>query len=60
MRDDRFTMLTMPPGPDMAPYHDRQVVILPRKLWGAWLGPAPDVQIPPPAPAGSLQVTQVR
>ena len=60
VREDRFTMLTMPPGPDMAPYHDRQVVILPRKQWGAWLGPEPDVPIPPPAPAGSLTVTQVR
>lgn len=60
VRDDRFTMLTMPPGPDIAPYHDRQVVILRRKQWAAWLGPSSDATIPPAAPAGSLTVTQVR
>lgn len=59
VRDDRFTMLTMPPGPDIAPYHDRQVVIPPRKQWAAWLGPAPEADIPS-LPAGSLKVTQVR
>lgn len=59
VRDDRFTMLTGPPGADIAPYHDRQVVLPPRKLWGAWLGPSPDVAIPP-LPAGALAVTQVR
>jgi putative SOS response-associated peptidase YedK len=25
-----FTMLTMPPSPDIAPYHDRQIAILDR------------------------------
>ena len=25
---EAFTMLTMPPGPDIAPYHDRQIAIL--------------------------------
>ncbi|WP_293682847.1 SOS response-associated peptidase, partial [uncultured Phenylobacterium sp.] len=29
IRDDRFTLLTCDPGPDIAPYHDRQIVILP-------------------------------
>jgi putative SOS response-associated peptidase YedK len=60
VRDERFTMLTMPPGPDIAPYHDRQIAILPRKHWAAWLGPA---EIPPPLaplPAGSLKVEQIR
>jgi putative SOS response-associated peptidase YedK len=60
VRDDRFTMLTCPPGPDIAPYHDRQIVILPQSQWGAWLSAAPE----PPAfgslPAGSLAVTQIR
>ena len=60
VRDDRFTMLTMEPGPDIAPYHNRQIVILPRDQWNAWLGPA-DAQPPiAPLPAGSLKVEQIR
>lgn len=60
IRDDRFTLLTCPPGPDIAPYHDRQIVILPRADWAAWLDtsrPAPPIA---PAPAGVLGVVQVR
>jgi putative SOS response-associated peptidase YedK len=60
VRDDRFTMLTAEPGPDIAPYHNRQIVILPRHQWSAWLGPA-DAQPPiGPLPAGSLKVEQLR
>ena len=59
VRDDRFTMLTMAPGPDIAPYHNRQIAILPRAQWAEWLGPDADVAIPS-LPAGSLKVTQVR
>lgn len=59
VRDDRFTMLTMEPGPDIAPYHNRQIVILPPSQWAAWLGPSPEPQIPP-LPAGSLKVVQIR
>jgi hypothetical protein len=33
-------MLTIPPGPDIAPYHDRQIAILNREEWGAWLDPS--------------------
>jgi putative SOS response-associated peptidase YedK len=29
---EAFTMLTMQPGPDIAPYHDRQIVILDRSV----------------------------
>jgi putative SOS response-associated peptidase YedK len=58
-RDDRFTMLTMEPGPDIAPYHNRQIVILPRSQWADWLGPSPEAVIPA-LPAGSLKVTQIR
>ena len=59
VREDRFTLLTMPPGPDIARFHDRQIAILPRDLWGAWLaqGDAPEL---PALPEGSLQVVQVR
>jgi putative SOS response-associated peptidase YedK len=59
VRDDRFTMLTMEPGPDIAPYHNRQIVILPREHWAEWLGPSPEARIPA-LPAGSLRVTQIR
>ena len=60
VRDDRFTMLTCAPGPDIAPYHDRQIVILPRARWAAWLGPA-EAQPPlEPLPAGSLTVEKIR
>ena len=59
VRDDRFTMLTMEPGPDIAPYHNRQIVILPRPQWADWLGPSPDAVIPA-LPAGSLKVEQIR
>ena len=37
---EAFTMLTMPPGPDIAPYHDRQIAILDRADWAAWLDPS--------------------
>ena len=60
VRDDRFTMLTCEPGPDIAPYHDRQIAILPKDQWAAWLG-SPEAQPPiAPLPAGSLKVEQIR
>lgn len=37
---EAFTMLTMAPGPDVAPYHDRQIVILERNAWADWLDPS--------------------
>jgi putative SOS response-associated peptidase YedK len=60
VRDDRFTMLTCEPGPDIAPYHDRQIVILHRRLWSAWLDPAQPQPPLGPLPAGSLKVEQIR
>ncbi|MBL8772671.1 MAG: SOS response-associated peptidase [Phenylobacterium sp.] len=60
IRDDRFTLLTCPPGPDIAPYHDRQIVILPRQHWAAWLDTAQPQPPIAPLPAGVLKVTQVR
>ena len=60
VRDDRFTLLTIEPGPDIAPFHNRQIAILPRSRWAAWLGP-PDAQPAlRPLPAGSLKVEQIR
>jgi putative SOS response-associated peptidase YedK len=57
---EAFTMLTMEPGPDIAPYHDRQVVILEREAWAAWLDPSvPAASLIRPLPAGTLLVEQV-
>ncbi|AHG49065.1 hypothetical protein RLEG12_08985 (plasmid) [Rhizobium leguminosarum bv. trifolii CB782] len=56
-----FTMLTTTPGPDVAPIHDRQVVVLAPRRWADWIylsGPESDVLAP--LPAGSLRVDQVR
>ncbi len=57
---EAFTMLTMEPGPDIAPYHDRQIVILDRADWAAWLDPSVSAKslIKPLAP-GTLDVEQV-
>lgn len=30
---ESFIMLTMKPGPEIPPYHDRQIVILERDSW---------------------------
>jgi putative SOS response-associated peptidase YedK len=32
-----FTMLTTSPGPDVEPYHPRQVVVLRPEDWAAWI-----------------------
>jgi putative SOS response-associated peptidase YedK len=60
VRDERFTLLTCAPGPDIAPYHDRQIAILPPQHWAAWLDVGQDQPPIAPLPAGSLKVTQVR
>ncbi len=60
IRDERFTLLTCDPGPDIAPYHDRQIVILPRSDWAAWLDTSKPAPAFGPLPAGSLKVTQIR
>jgi putative SOS response-associated peptidase YedK len=52
-----FTMLTTEPGKDVAPYHDRQVAVLLREDWGAWLDLArPGAELLRSLPAGSLKV----
>lgn len=60
IRDDRFTMLTCEPGPDIAPYHNRQIVILPRQDWAAWLDTSRPAPAFGPLPAGGLKVVQIR
>lgn len=57
---EAWTMLTMEPGPDIVPYHDRQIVILERDVWADWLDPSvPAQSLIRPLPAGSLLVGQV-
>ena len=57
---EAFTMLTMAPGPDIAPYHDRQIAILDREDWAAWLDHSISAKaVLKPLPAGSLAVEQV-
>jgi putative SOS response-associated peptidase YedK len=57
---EAFTMLTMPPGPDIAPYHDRQIVILDRADWAAWLNPSISAKaLLKPLPSGGLAVERV-
>ena len=57
---EAFTMLTLDPGEDVAPYHDRQIVALPRDRWTAWLDPSvPAGDVLGVLPKGSLEVTRV-
>jgi putative SOS response-associated peptidase YedK len=54
-----FTMLTTEPGPDVSPYHGRQVAVLPSSEWRRWLDySAPAVDVLRPARAGTLEVRQ--
>ena len=60
-RGQAFTMLTTSPGADVAPYHDRQIVVLPPRRWGDWLyldktSPALIARLP----AGTLNVAMAR
>jgi putative SOS response-associated peptidase YedK len=58
---DAFTLLTTEPGPDVAPIHDRQMVVLERSDWRAWLEQSsPEAELLRPLPAGSFRVEQVR
>jgi putative SOS response-associated peptidase YedK len=58
---DVFTMLTTAPGADVAPYHDRQIVVLAPQDWASWLyADAPEAELLRPLPEGSLTVTLAR
>jgi|SRR5690242_3860618 len=58
---EAFTLLTTAPGPDVAPIHDRQMVVLERSDWSAWLEQTGnEADLLRPLPAGSLRVEQVR
>ncbi|MBC9033778.1 SOS response-associated peptidase family protein [Sphingomonas sp. JC676] len=57
---EAFTMLTMPPVPDIAPYHDRQIAVIERTDWADWLDPGiPASDQLKTLPAGRLSVAQV-
>src|SRR3954468_1905089 len=54
---EAFTMLTTPPGPDVAPYHGRQIAVLGRERWAAWLDPEVLArEVIGICPAGTLRV----
>ena len=54
---EAFTMLTCPPGEDIAPYHNRQVAVLASAQWRPWLdGTAAAQDLLGPLPPGSLSV----
>jgi putative SOS response-associated peptidase YedK len=55
---DCFTMLTTAPGPDVRPYHDRQVAVLQPQDWRAWLDlERSEAEILRPLASGSLEVS---
>ena len=54
-----WTMLTTSPGPDIQPYHDRQIVLLSADQGRDWLDLSrPQTEILAPAAAGTLQVVR--
>lgn len=56
---EAFTMLTSEPGPDVAPYHNRQICVLPPADWARWLDPAvPAAELLEPLAAGALTVAR--
>jgi putative SOS response-associated peptidase YedK len=56
-----FAMLTTMPGPDVEPYHNRQVVVLRPENWAAWIYlPKPEAELLRPLWGGSLTVETVR
>jgi putative SOS response-associated peptidase YedK len=58
---EAFTLLTTEPSSDVAPIHTRQMVVLERHDWEAWLDfTRPETELLRPSPAGSLNVEQVR
>jgi putative SOS response-associated peptidase YedK len=53
-----FSLLTVAPGPDTRPYHDREPVILNRTDWRAWLEGADASSLLRSSKPGSLIVTE--
>ncbi len=60
-KGESFTLLTTAPGPDVAPIHSRQMVVLRRDDWKSWLDlTKPEAKLLKALLAGSLAVEQVR
>lgn len=60
IKDGAFAMLTTEPGADIAPYYDRQIVLLRPEEGAAWLNlQRPEVDLLRALPAGSLDVEKV-
>ena len=58
---EAYTMLTTDAGPDVRPYHHRQVIVPPRAAWARWLDPAANVDdLLAPSPAGTFAVAPAR
>ena len=56
-----FAMLTTAPGPDVEPYHDRQVAVLQPESWAAWIYMTrSEAELLRPLSDGSLKVETVR
>lgn len=56
VRDGGFALLTTPPGDDIAPYHDRQIIVLHPERGVEWLRLSrPEAELLRPLPKGSLQ-----
>ncbi|MCS6624979.1 SOS response-associated peptidase family protein [Roseibacterium beibuensis] len=60
VRDGAFALLTTAPGDDIAPYHDRQVVVLPPTAGPDWLDLSrPEGELLRPLEADALAVERV-
>lgn len=56
-----FTMLTVPPGDEVAPFHDRQIALLAPSQWADWLYLSScSGELLQPLPAGSLAISLAR
>lgn len=58
VRDGAWAMLTMAPGPDVQPFHDRQVVVLDPRQAVDWLDGAEEGAMLRPGPAGTLTASR--
>jgi putative SOS response-associated peptidase YedK len=55
---EAYTLLTVPPGADIAPYHNRQIALLPTSQWRQWLdGSVKSTELLRPCVAGRLAVS---
>jgi len=61
VKQDAFAMLTTAPGPDMNPYHDRQICVMEPEVGMHWLKlGVPETDILRAPPKGTLRVRTLR